>query len=412
MQEPTIVTHEREQLAYLLTEAAEIEHGLMCCYLFAAYSLKSGEGLRPSEAEAVSRWRRAIVDVAIDEMLHLALVSNLLTAIGSAPHFQRPNFPVSAGYHPAGIVVALAPFDRATLDHFVFLERPEGVDLDDGAGFERPPPYVRAARVDRLVPSAQDYATVGHLYRGIRDGFESLAARLGERALFVGDPSAQVGPDVAPLTDLIAVTDLASATRAIDTIVEQGEGAPGHHERSHHARFVAIRDELEALRRANPDFAPAHPVARNPVMRAPPDPRGKVHVSEPRAARVLDLGNAVYFFALRCLARAFGTSDESPSSRSALVAASLTSMRQLALIMQRLSAMPASASHPGVNAGLSFTMQRSNVGFSSRRSAHRVLVERAEEIAAAARGAARDEPWLAPVAEAFEAMGGSLVDGA
>jgi hypothetical protein len=47
--ELAIVTHEREQLAYLLTEAAEIEHGLMCCYLYAAYSLKRGEvdGLDP-----------------------------------------------------------------------------------------------------------------------------------------------------------------------------------------------------------------------------------------------------------------------------------------------------------------------------------------------------------------------------
>jgi hypothetical protein len=56
------------------------------------------------------------------------------------PHFQRPNFPVVPGYHPAGVVVSLAPFDPATLDHFVFLERPEGVDAKDGAGFDPPPP--------------------------------------------------------------------------------------------------------------------------------------------------------------------------------------------------------------------------------------------------------------------------------
>src|SRR4051812_28085487 len=89
--EPDIITHNREQLAYLLTEAAEIEHGLMCCYLYAANTLKRGasEGLAEHEAAAVERWRDAIVQVAIDEMLHLALVNNLLSAIGSAPHFQR-----------------------------------------------------------------------------------------------------------------------------------------------------------------------------------------------------------------------------------------------------------------------------------------------------------------------------------
>jgi len=164
-QEPAIVTGEREQLAYLLTEAAEIEHGLMCCYLYAAYSLKRGEaeGLSPEEAAAVARWRSAIVDVAIDEMLHLALASNLLAAIGSSAHFQRQNFPVSPGYHPVGVVVSLAPFDRATLDHFIYLERPEGTVEPDGVGFEPSLRYERSARIDRLVPSAQDYATVGHL---------------------------------------------------------------------------------------------------------------------------------------------------------------------------------------------------------------------------------------------------------
>ena len=30
----------RAQLIYLLTEAAELEHGIMCCYLFAAFSIK------------------------------------------------------------------------------------------------------------------------------------------------------------------------------------------------------------------------------------------------------------------------------------------------------------------------------------------------------------------------------------
>ncbi len=395
--EPEIITHEREQLAYLLTEAAEIEHGLMCCYLYAAYSLKQGvaDGISETEAAAIARWRSAIVDVAIDEMLHLSIVSNLLSAIGVTPHFQRPNFPVSAGYHPAGVVVALAPFDRATIDHFVFLERPEGTDVPDGAGFEPAARYERGARADRLVPSAQDYATVGHLYRGIRAGFAELAERLGEKALFVGDPAAQVGPDIAPIDGLIAVRDLASALRAVDLIVEQGEGAPGHSERSHYARFVGVRDELEALTRARPSFVPAHPAARNPVMRKPPEPRGKVHIDDARSARVLDLGNAIYAFALRCLGRAFGQAEDASSARARLVEASLTAMRELAPLMQWLAAAPAGSAGPGINAGLTFTMQRSTVGFSQQRAAWAILVERAREIASSADAIGRD---VAPVA--------------
>src|SRR5262245_49941439 len=135
--EPEIIVRDREQLITLLTEAAEIEHGLMCCYLYAAFSLKTADesGLSPAQLEATRRWRGVILDVAVEEMLHLGLVANLLTAIGATPHFSRPNFPVAPGYHPAGVVVELAPFSKETIDHFVFLERPEGGDLTYGSVF-------------------------------------------------------------------------------------------------------------------------------------------------------------------------------------------------------------------------------------------------------------------------------------
>ncbi|HEX3771793.1 MAG TPA: ferritin-like domain-containing protein [Polyangiaceae bacterium] len=411
--EPDILIGGREQLVYLLAEAAEIEHGLMCCYLYAAYSLKGpdAEGLSADEKAAVARWRSAIVDVAIDEMLHLSLVSNLLAAVGSNPHFQRQNFPVSPGYHPAGVVVSLAPFSKATLDHFVYLERPEGTVEPDGEGFESPVRYERVARPDRLVPSATDYATVGHLYRGIRAGFAHLASTLGEAALFAGDPNAQVGTEIAPIDGLVKVTDLASAQRAIDVIVEQGEGAPGHHERSHYARFVNVRDELQALSRARPSLSPAHPVARNPVMRKPPEPAGKVHVEDPGTARVLDLGNAVYGYALRCLARAFGQNDDTASARARLVEASFTAMRALGPTMQLLAAMPVGPAHPGVTAGLTFTMERQTVGFAQKRAGWAVLVERGREIARAAETIAREvTPGVRRIAEDFAAVASSLAE--
>jgi hypothetical protein len=41
--EAAIVVGPREQLFHLLAEAAEIEHTLMCCYLYAAFSLKTRE---------------------------------------------------------------------------------------------------------------------------------------------------------------------------------------------------------------------------------------------------------------------------------------------------------------------------------------------------------------------------------
>src|SRR5438132_11090959 len=91
---PFVIEH-REALIYMLCEAAELEHGIMCQYLFAAFSMKeqAGEGLTEAQAATVRRWRKQISHVAAQEMLHLALVQNLLSAIGAAPHLSRPNFP-------------------------------------------------------------------------------------------------------------------------------------------------------------------------------------------------------------------------------------------------------------------------------------------------------------------------------
>ena len=50
---------QREILINALYEAAELEHNLMCTYLYAAASLKTGdgEGLSAAESTAVKRWR-------------------------------------------------------------------------------------------------------------------------------------------------------------------------------------------------------------------------------------------------------------------------------------------------------------------------------------------------------------------
>src|SRR5213595_3149104 len=64
--EALFVIEHREALIYMLCEAAELEHGIMCQYLFAAFSLKqrADEGLTPEQLEAVTRWRRTIAHVA------------------------------------------------------------------------------------------------------------------------------------------------------------------------------------------------------------------------------------------------------------------------------------------------------------------------------------------------------------
>ena len=185
----------REALVYTLGKAAELEHLVMLQYLFAAFSLKQKveEGLTPEALAAVKRWRKTLLEISAQEMLHLALVQNLLTAVGAAPRLARPNFPMPAYAYPAGVRIELLPFGEAALRHFAFLERPDGMDVEDAEGFEAiaqaiPMPHDEA---DQIVPHLQEFDTIGQLYRSIQAGLEHLDARLGSERLFVGPPDAQ-----------------------------------------------------------------------------------------------------------------------------------------------------------------------------------------------------------------------------
>src|SRR5215213_7180664 len=178
--EPTIVVESRKELTYLLSQGAELEHSVMCEYLYAAFSLRStpGPGLREDQLEAVERWRRVLFEIAGEEMMHWAVVQNLLTAVGSAPFVSRPHMPHQARGYPPGVQFRLLPFGEAALQHFVYLERPEGVEGADAAGFERVGPPLLRMDPEEVVPRGQDFATVGHLYRSVEKG--------GEDRLFMG----------------------------------------------------------------------------------------------------------------------------------------------------------------------------------------------------------------------------------
>src|SRR5262245_56663553 len=293
---PFVIEH-REALIYMLCEAAELEHGIMCQYLFAAFSLKQGtdEGLTDGQLGAVTRWRRVIAHVATEEMLHLALVHNPPAAIGAAPHFARPNLPAPASHYPAGVRLELVPFGEPALQHFMFLERPEGLQLDDAEGFaaalEHAAPLMQGGDI---VPRLQDFATVGHLYRSIEHGFAHLTEKYGERRMFVGPPRAQATADDFGWPELVAVTDLASEQRAIDTILEQGEGARGHWESAHFGQFVQILDEYRQMMADNPGFDPVRPVLPVKVRPGERDDATVPLIGDPVTAQVADLFNVAY----------------------------------------------------------------------------------------------------------------------
>jgi hypothetical protein len=380
--EPAIIVGSREQLLHLLAEAAEIEHTLMCSYLYAAFSLKrAGEqGVSNAQGQALERWRKAILNVAIEEMGHLVMVANLTVAIGGRPHFGRPNFPVAPGYFPSGVAVRLTGFNAETLDHFIFLERPKDTDGEDSPEFEQDE-YQRDQARPGLMPSAQDYSTIGHLYEAVRSNLAALERQLGREGLFVGSAASQVGSDVLKLEGVKPVTDLDGAIAAVDIIVEQGEGSPSDRESSHYRSFLAIRDELETLTRDDANFKPALPVADNPVLRQPPEPEGKVFVDHPKAAPLLDFACATYGLLLRCLVQCFSRPDgDGADAQKQLMSAAIDLMHVLGEVATLLARLPASASAEDVNAGMTFTMLRGVEPLLLGAVEKRLLLERAEAL--------------------------------
>ena len=371
----------RERALHALYEAAELEHNLMCTYLYAAFSLKDGvaDGLSSEEADAVKRWRGVLINVAVEEMGHLTAVWNITSALGGAPRVGRGNFPIDPGYLPAGIVVKLAPFNMATLQHFIFLERPKGSAERDGEGFAYERNYIRGSDLQLLTPMGLNYDTVGDFYDALSWGLRELVAQFGESGTFDGDPALQMSPNEIALTGAKPVICSKTALAAFEAIVVQGEGAPSDSVGSHYQKYVAIREEYERLLQKNPAFVPAYPSATNPVLRRPPRPEGRVWLENPEAIRVVDLANASYGLMLRLLAYAYALPGPSPE-KSVTVDLAICLMRAVVPLAERAARLPAGPSNPACHAGMSFTTLRDTAAFAPGIAARRFLVERFEQL--------------------------------
>jgi len=357
----------------------------MCTYLYAAFSLKDGteEGLSTAEAEAVARWRRVITRVAIEEMSHLTAVWNITSALGGAPRFGRGNFPLDPGTLPAGIVVKLAPFNGAVIQHFIHLERPANSTEPEGEGFSPERTFVRGVKDRvRLTPMALDYDTVGAFYETLEDRLSAFVAHHGEEVAFVGDPALQLSQAETELPGAQAVMCKKTALRALDTIVAQGEGAPEHSEGSHYQKFLEIRQEYAALKAQNPSFVAAHPAAHNPVLRPPLGRTGRVWIEHEEAAETVDLANTGYALMLRMLAYTYLTPRSSPEKALAVDLA-LGLMRAVTLLAERAARLPAGPSNPECNAGMSFTALRDAAALPPGASTRRFFGERLQELAEA-----------------------------
>ena len=198
----------RRALQENLQKAVELEMTTIPPYLTALYSIVPGQN-----AEAA----KIIRSVFMEEMLHIVLVANILSAIGCRVELGEQNIPVypcqlefrGAAFKNREFDVDLAAFSPETIEIFRKIELPE---------FAAEPEAMKAI----VIPGY----TIGEFYNLIKNDLKKLCEEFGEESVFTGNPDFQVSRQYywsgggAP----VVVTNLKEALRALDIVIQQGEG--------------------------------------------------------------------------------------------------------------------------------------------------------------------------------------------
>lgn len=222
-----------------------LEHATIPMYLTALYSIKEGYNQYASDS---------IRAVALDEMLHLALVCNLMISIGEQPDIGYMGFvPKYPGPLPGGLrrglIMRLRKCSVEQIKAFMTLEAPglqavvESGEVDD----------------DDYIVQSNNY-TIGFLYDLVKESLTHLHDT-GEIQFPDDEPDGVTNKKYTWQTEdnwpgmgtLGKVKNLADALAAIDLIKEQGEGSTpampesgdidpktGLPELSHYFRFSEI----------------------------------------------------------------------------------------------------------------------------------------------------------------------------
>jgi Ferritin-like len=325
-----VVIDTRAELVNALTEAAEIEHGLLIQYLFGALSLKKrmDEGLTGVQQAALRDWERTILQVAVEEMGHFGTVCNLFSAIGETPSIARPNFPQSSGYYP--FAFDLVPFSDDFLYRIQVAELPRGLPLPPPPGED---PQADMRLMAAVAPEPITYTYVGELYEKIAEGFRVIP----EQDLFIGSSTPATQDDWSVNLGISPARDRGTAIAAINDIIEDGEGNPLNREGSHYDRFTKIR--LDFFKQGR--FAAARNVVRNPATRKHRDAAPGANVIEnANTLEVAELFNISYACVLKLLMQYFALSGETAAQRQALKSAAArmmsTAIRPMAEILTEL----------------------------------------------------------------------------
>jgi hypothetical protein len=358
----------------LLRLTAEIEHALLVQYLFAAYSLETADS-------GAALLRRTIVQIAREEMAHLASMQNLLALLGARPHLHRDDRPFGGSDH-VPFRFKLEPLTLDSLAKYVAAEAPPPEEWPEDTLMPRPGNafgslqdeiLARALRSNGMQPVwrvEQAFVELSHRFEqpAIESSFEPAALA---RQLTTADwgydrhsieiaarPEERAPHDRFILGELPVGSPAALRSRALAIIGEigtQGEDPdPGEPTTlSHFERF------LEAFRVLEGTEPRVRPVATDPSLEG-----GGTSLTSARARRWAMLSDLRYRRLLETTAHFAdfdGVSYEADGARTArgwLVLAAFDEMRRLRKVSDKLTQLPISDERSHPVAGSPFTCPR------------------------------------------------------
>ena len=222
----------------------------------------------------------------------------------------------------------------------------------------------------------------------------------------MGPPRAQATAKDFGWPELVSVTDLGSAQKAIDTILEQGEGCRGGWEDAHFGQFVQILDEYRQMKEDKPGFEPVRPVMHAKVRPGERD-EGFPLIGDPITSRCTDLFNVGYEVLLQIFSRYFAHTEESDVQLGTLAGATLALMlRVIKPLADLITTLPVGPEHPGRTAGPSFELfYEAGYLMPHREAAWTLIEERLRDACVFAESLQKDSDpvvseRLAPVAQA------------
>jgi hypothetical protein len=247
------------ELHVWLQKAIELEHSTIPPYLTAMFSLKPGANVE------IARLIRSIV---VEEMLHMTIAGNILIAIKGQPSINGPDFipkypgPLPMSIGGADFLVGIEAFSLPLVENiFMKIEEPE---------HPIPVEVLLAAEPE------PEFATIGEFYAALK----KKLAEFGD-SIFVVPPERQVLHWFDP-ERLFPITDVPSADRGIDIIVQEGEGtntspfqSPG--DPAHFYKFGEILHGHKIIEKPNGGFAYAgDPIPFDPSGVYPMKPNPKI----------------------------------------------------------------------------------------------------------------------------------------